>query len=193
MTLPNEGKSDSDCLSGGCAYLGRGDTEQFCCGRNGLFGAHEYCYGTVGYEKPCWFDGQCQGEGYCEGVCYPPKKIGEACDNDDECQNSVAYCDDTCKPKIENFHTCSYNGQCFSGACGITDPGDSKKCCESGDTFWLYYYNKSGSRVMENGCTGVKKDQETCYANDHCISDYCMGERYIEEYDKSYLSSVVYI
>ena len=79
--------------------------------------------------------------GYCDSdpkgganICYEPKKVGEACDNDDECQNSIAYCkDDKCTEKLTNGEKCpgGDDEQCQSDACGIMgyDKNGDYECC----------------------------------------------------------------
>mmetsp|Transcript_18433 Transcript_18433/g.39604 ORF Transcript_18433/g.39604 Transcript_18433/m.39604 type:complete len:508 (+) Transcript_18433:146-1669(+) len=161
---------DSDCLNNGCGRLARGDDELYCCGEVGLFGGLDYCLGTAMAGEHCWFDEQCEGEGYCEGTCQTAKKIGETCDNDDECQNSVAHCDGNCIKKTGNFKECTSNSHCLSGGCGRDSSKGKFSCCESGEVF-----NVKDLDGASDFCTGTKPDKATCYQNEHCESGYCMG------------------
>lgn len=168
--LKSTGEFDKDCLNEGCGRLNRGDNKKYCCGEVSRFGGYDYCHGTSVVGAKCWFDEQCENEGYCETVCYAAKKIGDLCDNDDECQNSVAYCDVKCKLKLENDVDCESDESCLSGACGRKRHlGNSRLvCCESGDVFSLDF---------KHYCTATSTDQLPCYSNDECTSGYCKGKR----------------
>jgi hypothetical protein len=157
----------------------------FCCGDYSYFGGYSYCHGTTDIGGSCWFDEQCEREGYCDETCQPAKNISDVCSGQDEC-GTKAFCGRNstgtfvCQLKQAYPKSCSvryYLGspqfkgyECISGACGIGGSGDPT-CCESGETFLSN---------NEEHCTATKADQEICLHDKQCISGLCYGEQFVD-------------
>lgn len=65
-------------------------------------------------------------------ICKDGKEIGETCRNDNDCKNSVSYCDGECKAWIENLEPCpgGSDSVCRSNACGrLENTSGDYECC----------------------------------------------------------------